>query len=240
MNQLTSYEDFDSKKDLIKKLFCKGSTDDELQLFIHACKRSGLDPFMKQIYAIKRGPTMTIQTGIDGFRLLADRSGKYSPGRESTYSYDDKGKLISATSYVKKLTQDGTWHDVMATAYLDEYGANQGLWQKMPRTMLAKCAEALALRKAFPAELSGLYTSDEMHQADQHVNTSTGEIICDKEPAFITEAQVNIIEVYFEEYPESKKWLLEKLSIDSVTKVPAASFESILAVFKAKDKKKEE
>jgi hypothetical protein len=114
---------------------------------------------------------MTIQTSIDGYRLVADRTGKYAPGQEPVFVHDAHGKLLSATAYVKKLTRDGTWHVVPATAHFEEYvqvfnGKPAGLWQKMPRTMLAKCAEALAIRKCFPAELSGLYTKEEMDQAD--------------------------------------------------------------------------
>lgn len=171
--------DIDSKKELIKRTFCKGGSDDELELFMHACKRTGLDPFMKQIYAIKRGNQMTIQTGIDGFRLIADRSGNYSPGKSASFELDDKGAVIAATAYLKKRTADNVWHEISATAYMDEYNAKQGLWAKMPRTMLAKCAEALALRKAFPAELSGLYTNDEMDQSTPISN----------EPESITEEQ---------------------------------------------------
>lgn len=165
-NKMIQIDELESKKDLIKRLYCKGSTDDELNLFMHACKRTGLDPFMRQIYAIKRGPSMTIQTGIDGFRLIAERTGNYSPGREPSFTYDEKGNLTSATAYIKKMTSDKTWHEVAATAYMEEYKVDQGLWKKMPRTMLAKCAESIALRKAFPAELSGIYTKDEMDQAD--------------------------------------------------------------------------
>ena len=159
-------DSIESKKDLIKRMYCKAASDDELEMFLMACKRTGLDPFMKQIYAIKRGNTMTIQTGIDGFRLIAERTGNYSPGKEPAFTYDEKGKVLSATAYIKKRTSDNVWHEVASTAYMEEYNANQGLWSKMPRTMLAKCAEALALRRAFPAELSGLYTADEMGQSN--------------------------------------------------------------------------
>ena len=173
--------DFESKKDLVKRLFCKGGTDDEFELFMHACKRTGLDPFMKQIYAIKRGGAMTIQTGIDGLRLIAERTGRYSPGRESSFAYDDKGGILAATSYIKKRTDDGTWHEVAAVAYMEEYNAKQGLWSKMPRAMLSKCAEALALRKAFPSEMSGLYSQEEMDQADTNAKPTERMNISDEE-----------------------------------------------------------
>ena len=167
------------KKDLLKRTICKGSSDEELELFIHACKRTGLDPFMKQIYAVKRWSSadkkevMTMQTSIDGFRVIAERTGRYAPGPESKYEYDKENALIAATAFVKKLTLDGTWHTVSATAFFEEYaqrnkeGGLMQFWSKMPHVMLAKCAESLALRKAFPAELSGLYTLEEMTQASK-------------------------------------------------------------------------
>lgn len=163
---------------LLKDTICKGSTDSEFMLFSHACKKTGLDPFMKQIHAVKRWDSnlrreaMSIQTGIDGYRLIADRSGRFAPGREPTFVYGKDGQLISATAYVKKQTSDGTWHEVSATAFYAEYvqttkeGSPTSFWKKMPHGQLAKCAEALALRKAFPAELSGIYTAEEMQQAD--------------------------------------------------------------------------
>lgn len=169
--------DFESKKDLIKKMYFKGCTDEEVEVFLYICKRTGLDPMAKQIYPIPRWSSefkrnvMTPQTSVDGFRLIADRTGRYSPGREPTYSYNDKGELISATAYVKKMTPDGTWHEIGVSAFYDEYvqrtkeGKVKDFWDQKPHVMLAKCAESLALRKAFPADLSGLYTEEEMGQA---------------------------------------------------------------------------
>ena len=163
--------------DLIKRTVAKGASDDELALFLYQAKRTGLDPLTKQIHAIKRWSSrdgrevMSIQTGIDGYRLIADRTGVYTPGRETVYGYEPSGNLESATAYIKKLVGQ-EWHEVSATAFYTEYlqttkeGKPMGLWAKMPRLMLAKCAEALALRRAFPAELSGLYTIEEMSQAD--------------------------------------------------------------------------
>ena len=164
------------KKNLIKRTLCPKATDNDLELFWMVCQRTGLDPFAKQIYPVVRnskdnGPMMSIQTSIDGYRLIADRTNKYCPGREATYTYDSDDNVLTATSYIKKLTNDGTWHEVAATAHWDEYVQMYDkkptkFWAQMPHVMLAKCAEALALRKCFPAELSGIYTADEMAQAD--------------------------------------------------------------------------
>lgn len=177
-NQHVQTMEFTSDKlDLLKQTVCKGATNDEFELFVHACKRTGLDPFMKQIHAVKRWDpklnreAMTIQTGIDGYRLIADRTGKYMPAQEPAVVCDAQGRVVSATAFVKKWGPDGNWHTIAATAYFEEYVQTKkdktpmGMWEKMPRSQLSKCAEALALRKAFPADLSGVYTKEEMEQS---------------------------------------------------------------------------
>jgi len=187
-NQLENTNQYFTQKqmDILKNSICKGVSNEEFEIFLMACKKTQLDPFMRQIYAVKRkskkpdgswGETMTIQTGIDGYRLIAERTERYAPGQEPFYNYDEKGNLVSATAYVKKQTKDGTWHVISANAHIDEYCQTivdrqtgekkpSGMWSNMPRTMLSKCAEAQALRKAFPAEMSGVYTKEEMQQAD--------------------------------------------------------------------------
>lgn len=170
---------------LMKDTICKGSSDDEFKLFAYTCKRLGLDPFSRQIFPVKRWDSglgkevMSIQTGIDGYRLIADRTGRYAPGKDPEFTYDSKGKLISARAFVMKQTPDSTWHEVSASAHYSEYaalkkdGKPNHMWATKPHIMLAKCAEALALRKAFPAELSGVYTKEEMEQADNPVVVTT-------------------------------------------------------------------
>ncbi len=172
--------------DTLKNSICKGVTNEEFEIFLMACHKTQLDPFMRQIYCVKRkskkpdgswGETMTVQTGIDGYRLIAERTERYCPGKKPTYTYDENKKLVTATSYVKKMTKDGKWHVVSADADIEEYmqtyvdrstGEKKpvGLWANMPKTMLAKCAEAQALRRCFPKEMSGIYTKEEMTQAD--------------------------------------------------------------------------
>jgi phage recombination protein Bet len=145
----------------IREAYGVGATDSEFKIFMNICEQTKLNPFTKQIYFIKLNTKMTTMTSIDGLRLIAERTGKYVPGRETTYTYDKAGNLYSATSYIKKLGPDNTWHEVPATAIFAEY-KKSGVWDKMPHVMLAKCAESLALRKAFPADLSGLYSEEEI------------------------------------------------------------------------------
>ncbi len=182
----------EEKIELLKRTICKGASNDELELFSHVCNRTHLDPFSRQIYAIPREQwdndsktmkkIMTIQTGIDGYRLIAERTGKYLPGRECTFTYGKDSRPFSATAYVKKLACDGQWHEIAHTVYWEEYAAKKkdgtfvGMWKDKPHVMLGKCAEASALRRAFPADLSGIYTKEEMEQADiQDIQTKIQE-----------------------------------------------------------------
>lgn len=159
---------------LIKQTVAKDATDLELALFLHQCNRAGLDPLAKQIHCVHRfnaktgKKEMSIQTSIDGYRLIADRTGQYAGNDD--YEFDDpEGQPKWAKSTVYKLV-GGVRCPFSATARWSQYypGEKQGfMWGKMPHVMLGKCAEALALRKAFPAEMSGVYTREEMQQADK-------------------------------------------------------------------------
>ena len=177
--EITTYKNITpAQVDLIKSQIAKGATDDELKLFLHVADKSGLDPLSRQIYFIKRSGKMTIQTGIDGFRAVADRTGQYVGSSDPVF--EDNGKIPAKATVTVNKVVGGIVGNFTATARWEEYypGKSQGfMWDKMPHTMLGKCAEALALRKAFPAQLSGLYTGDEMDQAgDQGIPNNTKNI----------------------------------------------------------------
>jgi phage recombination protein Bet len=164
------------KVELIKQTVAKGASDLELELFLYVCKQTGLDPLTKQIYAIKRWSqndqkdVMSFQTGIDGLRLIADRTQKYAGSSDAIFEEKD-GKPIMAQVTVLKII-GGEKCAFTASARYEEYVQKNrqmqptSMWAKMPYLMLSKCAESLALRKAFPMELSVLYTNEEMSHLD--------------------------------------------------------------------------
>lgn len=170
---------------LLRDTICKGADDNEFSLAMQVVQRTGLDPFAGQIHFIKRWNSqlgreeMKPQVGIDGFRLIAQRSGKYAGqlgpnwcGKDGAWRdvwLDNEPPAACRVGVLHQDFKEPLWSVARFSTYLQtkKDGMPKGLWQKGGDLMIAKCAEALALRKAFPQELSGLYTADEMGAMDE-------------------------------------------------------------------------
>lgn len=178
MSDMTIWKPDNAALDLMRRTVASHLDPDEFDLFVAVCARVGLDPIAKQIYAVKRfdkssgRQKMTIQTAIDGFRLIAERTGKYTGQLGPHYYHPERGwQDYWVEDEAPPAVRIGVCRTdfpapIWQPARTKSYNARQNLWNSMPEVMIAKCAEALALRRAFPQELSGLYTSDEMDQAD--------------------------------------------------------------------------
>src|SRR5262249_11383146 len=134
----------------------------ELGLYLHDCKRHGVHPLDKLLHFTKRGGRYVPVTSIDLMRSRAADSGELAGSEDAVFLAADGD--LSAKVTVYRITQ-GQRYAYTATARASEYDPGTPMWKKMPHTMLAKCAEALALRKGFPKQLAGLYATEELDQA---------------------------------------------------------------------------
>lgn len=177
--QTINYDD----KQIVKTMqetVARGTTPAEFALFVQYCKATGLNPFKKEIWCIKANQGLQIMTGINGFWAIANAS--------STFDGAEVGLINASGEWVKTVPDNsfiGAWCRVYrkdrripmeGEALLADYAKGFGLWKTAPRIMIKKVAESIALRKAFPQELNGLYTREEMPAEYTPVETPAVEV----------------------------------------------------------------
>tara|TARA_R100001509_G_scaffold165036_3_gene144844 strand:- start:3703 stop:4494 length:792 start_codon:yes stop_codon:yes gene_type:complete len=189
--------------DLLKNEICKGATDSELVYFLKVCSSLNLNPFTKQIYSLPFSGGRVVVIGIDGLSTIAHRTNEYVGCGPATFHFknpNDKEPLSAEVTVYRM--RNGIKGEFTAKVFMDEYKPKfkAPMWDKFPKRMLEKCAHALALKKGFNEEMTGLYTTEEMDQAKNDMH-SEGKIIdletlAQKEKSFDQRAYIDLIKSY--------------------------------------------
>lgn len=194
------------QESLIRDMYGNGATETEFQVFLEVCRARRLNPLTRQIYFVQRWDSekqrnvWAAQVSIDGFRAIAERTGKYDGQDEPEYEYTEKRQLLLAR--VRVYRKDWS-RPAVGVARFDEYCARKKggdlthMWATKGHIMIAKCAEALALRKAFPEELSGMYAPEEMDAEDSRParrGTSAAHAIADNDAPPRTDSPFNALD----------------------------------------------
>ncbi len=183
----------EERRRVLRDVLAKNLSDAQFELYIMVCRHTRLDPFKKQIYAIIREGELTFQTGIGGYRAIANRTGEYDGpsdpewcGPDGKWRPEWLAKEPPAAARVYAFRK-GFRKPILGFARYDAYVAltKQGLpamrWAKDPTGQLAKCAEALAIRRGFDEEVGAVRTIEEMAHLDNpepraYIDATTGEV----------------------------------------------------------------
>lgn len=170
---------------LIRQTVARDCNPAEFDMFVHTCRALRLDPLRRQAHAFVFSKNdaakrqLTIVTSISGYRSIAERTGAYRPDDKAPrYEMGEKNAdsnplgIIRCEVTVYKHSH-GEWWPVVGEAWWDEYvplydgkiDKFKTGWTKMPRIMIAKCAEANALRKAWPDNFAGVHEESEVDRS---------------------------------------------------------------------------
>lgn len=200
----------DARIELLRNTFAAGATPLEFELFLGTCKRLRLSPEARQIFSVSRWDSQQqanirqTQVSIDGLRLIAERTGQYrgqTPvewcGKDGVWKdiwLEDVPPAAARVGVLREgfsapLYRTAKWS---AFVQLKRDGKPNQMWATKGDHMLAKVAEALALRTAFPNECSGVYTEDEMGQANNGAPEVKAEVVESRPVGVVASTQAEI------------------------------------------------
>lgn len=161
-----------------------GAKPESVLMIWHYCKARRLDPFKKPCHLVpmrvKEGSEWktrdVVLPGIYEYRITAHRTGEYRGHDKPTYGVMKKIAGVEAPEFCEFIAHRGpagsnrsTWASFPVTVWFHESVTRKSdgdhandRWSDAPRQMLTKCAEAAALREAFPEEMGGVPTAEEM------------------------------------------------------------------------------
>lgn len=176
------------QREMIKNTFARGATDAEFAVLMEVASLRRLNPFLQQIYFVKRSSRVgygdaarwvdvwAYQVSIDGLRAIAERTRRYDGQDEAEYEYEPDGKTLRACRV--RVYKKGISRPFVGRVFFSEYvqttkgGGPTKFWAEKPHVMIAKCAEAVAFRKAFPEDMSGLYVAEELQAEPRDLNAA--------------------------------------------------------------------
>jgi phage recombination protein Bet len=202
--------------------------DSEILTFVIRADESQLNPLANQIYLIRYGATWTHVVGVDGFRVIAERTGNYMPGRCPEYTYDDKGKVVTCKTFVKKKDDNGVWHECEFMIFASDYAKDQGCWKNMFKHMLYKCCLCANLKNSFPQQLSGFQSKEALELEGKTIDVEV--------KWQLTQEQLN--ELYeLEQYAPKKLLDNIKSHIRSYDQMSKENYERIIPILRVKKEK---
>ena len=180
----------------VRRTFCQNATDQEVQRFLALCATQHLNPFTNDAYLVKYGSgPASIITSRSAIQKRADSNPDFEGTELGVVVLTAQGEIVHrpGEAYYKSLGEQllGGW----ARAYrkgrkpyysevpMSEYSTGRNQWSKMPGTMITKVAEMHALRGAFPQDFQGMYSSEEMAQAQPAGDVSVEPMQQPAEPA---------------------------------------------------------
>lgn len=228
----------EEQKQLIRDSFANGASDAEFAVLLEVARARRLNPLLRQIHFVQRWDSekhrmvWASQVSIDGLRALAERTGLYQGQDEPEFVDNPDGtlKLCKVRVYRKDWPRPAVgvayWNEYVQTTRDKQTGKTRptAMWARMPHIMLAKCSEALALRKAFPEDMAGLYTTDEMGQSQHESSLPSRNVAQQRSPSPEASARISPVE------RGERTELTIHASLPSVASKPREERESVTVV----------